>query len=161
MIWLNIKKMEFKLSANELTDSESFQYLLGIGILMSINVGSQFSNKWAEYLDTILSVLIVIWGLKKLHQTNNLMDGKDFYKRLFGISWVIGWQIIVYLILPIAIVQTIIQEIYGYGLIPDNIATQTIQTIIYALITIIYFIMINNSFKRLLPGKTCEVLKTS
>jgi hypothetical protein len=161
MIWLNIKEAERKLSANELTDSESFKYLLGIGILASINGQQHFFNEWLNFFDTILSVLTTIWGLNKLYQTNNLIDGQDFYKRLFVLTWVTGWRICVYLILPIAIIEAIFKEIYGYSLVPDNITAQTIQTIVYALITVIYFIMINSSFKRLLPGKSYEVFKTS
>ncbi len=154
MLWLNLKETERKLSANKLDDTEGFKYLLGIAMLICLGGYAPtqfFLNQKVEGLDFILSFSIMICGLVKLFKTNNLIDGKHFYNRLFAISWVIGWCITVFFIIPIGIIAAIFKQIYGYSMIPKDITSQYIQTTIYNLLTITYFILINNSFKRLNP----------
>jgi len=154
MIWLNLKEAERKLSTNELSDSEGFKYLLGIAMLICIGgyaPAQFFLNQTVEGLDFILSFSITVWGLVKLFKTNNLIDGKHFYNRLFVVSWVIGWRITVYFIMPIVIIGDVFKKVYGYSMIPRDTTSQFIQVAVYNLVTIIYFMLIYNSFKRLNP----------
>ena len=83
MIWLDISNLEDKISKNELSDKDGFNYVLAYFILsaLTMNIGSRNSNEWIDLLNCFLSVLIAIWGLSAAYKANNEIDGKDFFKR--------------------------------------------------------------------------------
>ena len=82
MIWLDISNLEDKISKNELSDKDGFNYVLAYFILsaLTMNIGSRNSN--------------AIWGLSAAYKANNEIDGKDFFKRFFAINWVIGMRML-------------------------------------------------------------------
>lgn len=88
MIWLDIKKLENKISVNELSDKDGFNYVLAYFILSAIIMAtiSNDSNALIKLLTCLIAVVINIWGLNAIYDANNEIDGRDFFKRYFAIS---------------------------------------------------------------------------
>jgi len=89
MIWFNLKELENKISNNELSDQDGFNYLLAFFILSTIGycMASGNSNCWITFLGCVLSVLINIWGLRMIYAANQEIDGKDFFKRFLKLDF--------------------------------------------------------------------------
>ena len=60
MIWLDIKELETKISTNELSEKDSFNYVLAFLIVSCLSVGTSSSteNYWINLLNVILLILI-------------------------------------------------------------------------------------------------------
>ncbi len=158
MIWFDIKELENKISNNELTEREGFNYLLAYSILSVITLifAANKTTGWMMLSECAISVLITIWGLKTIYEVNNEIDGKDFLKRFFAINWVIGMRILVVLI-PLAFVVGIF---YGVFAVANHIDIHepNPQWVIMGLtfktvFTLVCYILIINSFRRLKMNK--------
>ena len=81
MIWLDIRKLEDKISKNKLSDKDGFHYVLAFFILSALSVGisSQSEEPWIRALKCLLLVAINIWGLNAAYKANAEVDGKDFF----------------------------------------------------------------------------------
>src|SRR5659263_14252 len=98
MIWFNIKNLESKISNNELSDKDGFNYLLANAIVtvISISISTVHEHdRWIKLVGMIIAVMITIWGIKAAYNANNDNDGKDFLKRFLAISWVVSMRILV------------------------------------------------------------------
>jgi hypothetical protein len=156
MIWIDIRKLENKISANELSDKDGFNYVLAYFILVAIVLAiiSNDSSALVKLLGSILSVIITIWGLNATYQANNEIDGKDFFKRYFAISWVIGMRlIIVMLVLSIisGLVIVIISTKNGSDYLKTNPVNELVSLIFTSVFSIICYLLIINSFRRIKP----------
>jgi hypothetical protein len=91
MIWLNLKKLERKISNNELTEKDGYNYffatmLLGFLMIFIKAVGSGFNeNKYLE----LAAALFPIIAIPILYKINKRKDEKNFIKRFFAVYWVI------------------------------------------------------------------------
>lgn len=114
---------------------------------------SQVENTWIKLLNCFLMVLITIWGLNKAYKANTEIDGKDFFKRFFAISWVIGMRMlsvimfIAFLLGAILVIISLANDTYpGKNLYKDMTAT-----IFMSLFEVIYYLLIINSIRKLKP----------
>lgn len=149
MIWFNLKKLENRITEENLTDKDAFHYLIGISIIGVIGAYTNGYENFISFIELIVGVIITIWGLYLIFNTNKSGDGKDFFKRYFALSWVIGVRLAVFAfiaLLPLAIIY--------YAINPDDYtATNSIsETFVFLLLgsilQIIYFMLLNNSFRR-------------
>jgi hypothetical protein len=154
MIWFDIKKLEQKISNNELTEKEGFNYLLAYSIItvFALSFASNKTNGWMMFSEFAISVLITIWGLRTTYEVNNEIDGKDFFKRFFAINWVIGMRILVILI-PLAFLFGLF---FGFFAVANNInlhepnpQLSIVSLTFKAMFTLICYLLIINSFRRL------------
>ena len=155
MIWFDISKLEKKISKNELSEKDGLNYVLAFFILEALTMGtdSQVENTWIKLLNCFLMVLITIWGLNKAYKANTEIDGKDFFKRFFAISWVIGMRMlsvimfIAFLLGAILVIISLANDTYpGKNLYKDMTAT-----IFMSLFEVIYYLLIINSIRKLKP----------
>jgi len=95
MIWFDVQELEKRISRNELSDKDYFNYVLANSILLAIIIATfpNFGIGGLQYLSCITVVIITVWGMKTLYKANNTGDGQDFFKRLFAVFWVIGFKL--------------------------------------------------------------------
>jgi hypothetical protein len=153
MIWFDIKQLENKISNNELSDKEGFYYFLAYSIfqLIILSLFTDDSNSW-KLSGLVIAIVITIWGLWATYDVNNEIDGKDYLKRYLAISWVIGMRLIVVSIL-IGILLGILFGMYSVknnvDLRDPNPLFDLAGLIFQALFTLICYLLIINSFRRL------------
>jgi len=156
MIWFNIRKLERKISTNELSDKDAFNYVLAFFILSSLTIGTgaKVENGWIELLNIILLVLITIWGLNGAYRTNSDIDGKDFLKRFFAINWVIGMRLLL-IAIGLAFIFGIIASIFllknNAVVLENNPIKDWFLTIFMSMFEVIYYLLVINSIRRLKP----------
>jgi len=161
MYWLNLKALEEQISKNELTEKDGFHYLLGYSLLTIIS--TSFSGVAALQYNTgfgiaciqfVLLIIITILGLKVVFDTNKEIDGKDFIRRYFAITWVVGFRI------ALAVFGCIFLAILIFGFItvsqghepslnPD--LDDVVSMIFMMFVTVIAYLMTIMSFRRLNP----------
>lgn len=157
MIWFDIKELEDKISNDELSDRDGFNYLMAFFILSAIAVSfaTNNTNGWIKLLHCVVSILINIWGLNATYQANLDYDGKDFLKRFFAINWVIGMRLIVIAFIAsilIGGIAGIVLAVNGgsYHVVPDYIKDFS-ALIISSLFSVIFYLLAINSFRTLKP----------
>lgn len=156
MIWFNIKELEYKISNDDLSDKDGFNYLLAFFILSTIgySIASNNTNGWITFLGCIISVLINIWGLKTIYEANKLVDGKDFFKRFFAFYWVIGFRLFL-LTIPVFIIAGIVFSISslktGLPQMESNPIMDVVTLIFVSLFSVICYLLMINSIQRLRP----------
>jgi hypothetical protein len=155
MIWFDLKELESKISKNELTEKDGFNYLLAYGILSCIAVGSSKTydaNEWFELIETALCIIIAIWGIKATYKANNEYDGNDFLKRFLAISWVIGFRVFLTVLgiaFAVGIVVAILTVADSDLSCCRDTATEFLSVITTTIVSIVYFWLILRSFGRL------------
>lgn len=146
MIWFNIQELEKKLINDELTDKESFDYLLSSSILLTFftYIGTkEHTNDWLHFLELIISLIITIVGTKATYEVNATGGQKDYLKRYLSISFVIGIQLCLYVFLSALLIGIIIATMH------INLINEEIIKLIFVLVFgIVYYILVTNSFKR-------------
>lgn len=161
MYWLNLKALENQISNNELTEKDGFNYLLGYCLLSTIStsfsgVASLQSNTGfgIACIQFVLLIFITILGLKVTYDTNKDIDGKDFIRRFFAITWVIGFRIAL-VVLGFIFLAILIYGIYhiqqGQEPTLNSDLDDFLTMIIMLFITLISYILTIMSFRRLNP----------
>jgi hypothetical protein len=155
MIWLDISNLEDKISKNELSDKDGFNYVLAYFILsvLTMNIGYQNSNEWIDLLNFFSSALITVWGLTAAYKANNEIDGKDFLKRFFAINWVIGMRMLLAVLIlgMVAGIVVGIISIISSDAICEGLSKDLFRAISMSLFEVIYYLLIRNSIRRLKP----------
>jgi hypothetical protein len=156
MIWFNIRKLEDKISKNELSDKDGFNYVLAYFILsvFAMSLGTHDKSVWIKLLHFVLLATITIWGLTAAYKANDEIDGKDFFKRFFAINWVIGMRMLfalVILIFIVGIVMAIISRVSGGNYVDNSPIKDFITLISVSLFEVIYYLLVINSIRRLKP----------
>jgi len=156
MIWFNIKKLEEDISNDNLSEKDGFNYVLAYFILTTISVvgGYNEMSGWIRLLGAAIYVIITIWGLNASYNINLEIDGKDFFKRFFAISWVIVMRVLVaILILSVigGIAMGILSENSSNLSLESNPMGGYIQVIFTSLVSIIVYLLIMKSFRKLKP----------
>jgi hypothetical protein len=153
MIWFNIKELERKIVDNEFTDQEGFKYFLAYSILgLMVTYGSTSENL-ITFIEFLVGLAITIWGSYSIFKANSSGDGQDFFKRYFALSWVIGFRVLIIfitIVLPLAIIYSVIsyQSSDLYNSDSTTLMEDVIFMVIYLLSSLVYYVLLINSFKR-------------
>ena len=97
--------------------------------------------------------LITIWGLNSVYKANNEIDGKDFFKRLFAINWVISMRLLS-ILFTLAFFMGILSVLFATkdgNFVDNKLIKDLIKTAFVSLFGIIYYFMVIGSFRRLKP----------
>lgn len=101
MIWFDIKKLEALLLEGKVSDKLVFNYLfiyLIISMLASY-VGEEEDSNWLLWLQLIINLGVLIWGVRKTFQINEEGDNRDYFKRFISLAFVAGVRMLVYMFL--------------------------------------------------------------
>lgn len=150
MTWFNIKEVERKLINDELTDKESFDYLLYTSVLFTFftYVGvKEHTNDWLHFLEFIITLVITIVGIKATYTINAKGGQKDYLKRYTSLSFVAGIRLFTYTFL-VAIPFGIIMAALNGNIEKNQTNDEIIKLVFVVIFGIVYYIQLTNSFKR-------------
>lgn len=159
MIWFNIRKLEEKISNNELTDKDGFNYLLAFFISISLiftEIGSDNNVFWIKLLDLFLPIIVTIWGLHTAYNANIKIDGKDFFKRFFAINWVITMRMLGFVLIFLLISEIINGSAslsFREGLHDKSQFLDIIGLVFTTIFEVVFYLLIINSFRKIKPKK--------
>lgn len=156
MYWYNLGSLEKDILENKLTDKHVFYYFLASSIISVISANFVSDYETGPYVSTtrgLVLLLITIWGCYTIFKANSSGDGKDFFKRFFALSWVVGFRCFVWLCLILFVYFSIILVIQRNEIelntgISGHFPKGTGNFIMGTLFYIIYFQLLRNSFKR-------------
>jgi uncharacterized membrane protein len=147
MIWLNSKKLEKQITSNELTEKDSFYYLLATVLY---NFAFYFYSKAVSHftiltvINFIVSILGAIIVIPMIYKINREYDDKDFIKRFFAITWIVRIKLTIIMIVYTLIYMTIFKNMQNARKV------QIVVNIIMNLFLIaINYLLTIQSFKRL------------
>jgi hypothetical protein len=155
MIWFNLDVLLQKISKNELTDKDGFNYLLAFALtllVLSFSLNYVLTSTWLRLVEIVLTLLITLWGLRGAYEVNENRDAKDFLKRFLAISWVVNMKILFYNVLLSVILATIFAfyaVITGNAPSMDPFVVEIVETFYLVVLTFIFYRSILVSFKRL------------
>lgn len=163
MIWLDIKKLEQKISNNLFSEKESFLYLLAHSIISCITIasGSQINNKGINTLTSIVVIFITIWGLKAAYKANMDFDGKDFVKRFVAIGWIIAIRLVLIVLgcsFAIGIIAVIVSATTNIQDLGTELSKNLFYVFFVSVFEIIYYLLIINSFRSLKSAAKQEII---
>jgi hypothetical protein len=137
-IW-KIDKLDEELIAGDLSEHETFKYLVAYTILSSLAM-IQYSNP--NQFDTwagILAGLTALLGLFFIYKCNGGRDGKNIVIRYLSIGWVIFVRMFVLLMLPTMIIILTLQEIYMGG-VPEESTSIDLYYLTFLEVTYVFWV---------------------
>ena len=153
MIWYEIKKLERLLINGKLSDKTAFNYLFIHVILFTLAAYLPEGDNpfWFVWAHLIISVVAVIWGVRKTFEINREGDGKDYFKRFISLSFVAAIRTLVVTIIfsLILVIVTFIVEHYIVSAGQFPVWREITELVLYALLNVYYFYVLLNSFRRI------------
>ena len=149
MYFWKIDKLSEELVSNELTEPESFKYLMANSVLYAlVIIQYDIPNKYDTW-GGIVGVFITIVGLWFIYKCNGGKNGKQIMQRYLSVGFVVFIRIFVLFMLPAIITSLIIQEIYLGGIPEETTLSLFIVTVISQVVLILWVAKhINNIAKR-------------
>ncbi len=150
MIWFDIGELELRLKNGDLSDKDSFYYLLANLVLFSIVPyieSNDYTNKWLIALEIAVLIAMTVIGTKRTFDINSAGDNKDYLKRFLSLSFVTGIRLLVLVCIAAIPVGTIV-----YLLDKSIRAIENIDNLFDIAVTVVanlvYYFMLTKSFKR-------------
>lgn len=119
MYFWNIEKLNEQIISDELSESESFKYLMANSIMYALAVIQYDIPNAYDTWGGIAGVFITIIGLWFIYKCNGGSNGKQIMQRYMSVGFVIFIRLFVLFMLPAIIASLIIQEVYLGG-IPEE-----------------------------------------
>ncbi len=106
MIWFDLKKMEKKISKNDISEKESVNYYLAAFIVGSIlatimavaHKSPNEPNGITAAVYYIFNSAVLVVGILYAYRLNSRIDNRDFFLRFFSLSFVLFIRLITYTI---------------------------------------------------------------
>lgn len=154
MILYNIKELEKLIISEKVSDRLAFKYLFTHLILFTLvdYIPVDGDNPWwRTWIHLLISLVALIWGIRKTFEINQKGDNIEYFKRLISLSFVTGIRTIVFglLITLCIVVGTFIADQILTFSIRNSIWMTVIELIAYALWNIVFYYILINSFKRI------------
>lgn len=154
MIWFNIKALEKLLINGKVSDKLIFNYLFAHLILITL-AGylpvNDHDPKWAVLVHILISLVAIIWGVRKTFEINREGDGRDYFKRFISLSFVAGIRSIVFIFFILFFIA--IGDLIAEKMIPSSAQYSFWQEVSelfgYLLFNVVYFYILITSFKRI------------
>jgi hypothetical protein len=145
MIWLNSRKIETRITNNQLSDKEGFFYLYATLIYFFVFklINGAIHDSCYFIIAYSSASFFVLIGLPLIYKLNKSVDDKDFIKRFFAITWIIKIKLTL---------VNLVFALISMGLFPVHDKSETrkyLVNIYYSIMILIYFILTYRSFKRL------------
>jgi hypothetical protein len=146
MIWFQTKEFEKKISNNQFSEKDGYNYLLATSIYGFVFAYYATIGQ-SSYLTAFICVshiLITLVGFPALYKINKKLDNKDFIQRYLAITWIIRMKILVLMIFS----TLILLNIFGSGWLGPSVE-KLIIILISISFSLIYYGLAIRSFKRL------------
>lgn len=102
MYFWNIKKVREELATGEMSERNVFKYFIAHALLFSVvSIPYYYETTNIDIILGIVLVFITIGGLFYVRECNGGYEGKDFFTRLFSISWIVTIKLFVLALLVI------------------------------------------------------------
>lgn len=157
MIWFNIKELEKLIKDGKLSDKLVFNYLLTY-LIFSVVAGypSNFDNPlWMEWVHLIISLIAVIWGVRKTFEINQEGNNQDYFKRFISLSFVTGIRVVVFALLVLFLFNLLTEILDATG-VPFSLSSfqeEILKLAGFLLVIGFYYYMLLASFKRINSGE--------
>lgn len=113
MYFWNIDKLKADLRERQLTERETFKYLMATQLLYGLAMIPYIKyNIWDIY-SAIVALLVTFIGVYYIYKCNNGAAGSNLLQRYLALSWVVGIRYSVLLMLPVSIVFYVAVETYS------------------------------------------------
>lgn len=147
MIWFKIKDLEKKISTNQFSDKEGFDYLFATTIYGFIYMfyTSMSGYSYLSWVNLILAILITIIGLPMSYKINCKIDSKDFIKRFIAITWVVRMKLLIYTLIFMFLFINL------FDLKTQSLGKDITLCGFSIAINIFFYVLTIKSFKRLKP----------
>lgn len=159
MNWFNLEDLEKRLKNNEVSERESFNYLLVIFLLFflsSYGDDLDYNNSFFAFSDFILSISIAITGIWLTFKTNQSNDNQDYIIRFLSLYFVIGIRITVLLLILIPFFLLLNKTL---GPLPENgVAEDAFFLSFITFFNILYYYLLVKSFQRLAQNSVSHSL---
>lgn len=156
MVLYNIKELEKLLLEGKVSDRLAFNYLFIHLILFTLTayipqVGNDAA--WSTWVHLLISLVAIIWGVRRTFEINRNGDNKDYFKRFISLSFVAGIRTIVIglIISLVLVVGTLIAEQFMASSAQFSLFKEVSELVAYALLNLVFFYILINSFKRINP----------
>ena len=154
LIWFDIIELERRLKNSEISDKDVFIYLLIYVIIFVLYSRFGDNNSWLFLNNSlfitiymIMTIAIMIIGVKMTFNINSAGDNKDYFKRFLSLSFVTALRLNVFLLIPAVSILIFFNFLdYGPGFGKNAMGISIIALNVIA--DILYFLMLTNSFKR-------------
>ena len=151
MILFNLKKLENLLIEEKVSDKLVFNYLLAYLIITNIAAFFTSDNPaWLEGTQFTVSLIALIWGMRKTFEINREGDNRDYFKRLIPISFVAGIRVIVFVFIILFIYNLVIEILQATD-VTSGVRDFHENLLIlggFLVSTIYYYYLLLSSFKR-------------
>lgn len=153
MIWYNIKELEDLLINGKLSDKAAFNYLFIHLILITLAgyIPGGEEPFWSVWVHLLISLVAVIWGVRKTFEINREGDGEDYFKRFISLSFVAAIKTLV-VGLVFSLILVIVNFIAEYFIIPPSqfpVWKEITELVLYALLNVYYYYILITSFQRI------------
>ena len=149
MNWINLSDAENKLKENSFEDREALKYLIAFIILYTLIGFGVIKGNILGFISVVLQITITVWGILKVFKTNELGDGKDFFKRYIVISWIVSFRLLL-IALFIIIPMTILFKVFEDNLMLGSFSIEDILNLIFgSIFSIIYYSFFVKSIARI------------
>lgn len=147
MIWFKIEKLEKKITTNQFSDKEGFNYLFATTIYGFINVfyTSISGYSYFSWINLIFAILITIIGLPMTYKINCSIDSKDFIKRFIAITWIVRMRLLIYTLIFLFLFINL------FDLKTHSLAKDLTLCGFSFSINIFFYVLTIKSFRRLKP----------
>jgi hypothetical protein len=113
MYFWKIDKLKADLRERQLTESETFKYLIATQVLYGLAMIPYITyNIWDVY-SAIVTLFVTLVGVYYVYKCNNGTTGSNFLQRYLALSWVVGIRSAILFIIPAAVVFYAVFEIYS------------------------------------------------
>ncbi len=152
MILYNIKELEKLLINGKLSDKLAFKYLFIHLILFTlagyIPIDSD-NPAWSIWVHLLISLVAIIWGVRKTFEINQEGDNRDYFKRFISLSFVAGIRTFV-IGLIISFLLVIGNKVAEHMISSSGqyLWIEVSELVGYTLLNIVFFYILIKSFKR-------------
>ena len=147
MVWFNLRKLEFQISNNLLSENDGYKYFLAPSILVGIMelINKNMGMNALLLTHAVIAMAFTILNIVVLYQINSAIDDKDFIKRYISVMWMVKLRTLVWYVVLVGIYM-IYFSLNGY-----NQLAYVSQISITVFLCVYTLLVSLQSFRRLKP----------
>jgi len=147
MIWFTINDLEQKISSNQLSEKDGFNYLLASTIYGFIYMlyATMSTFTYLTLIDTGIAIVITLIYFPIIYKINASIDNKDFIKRFIAIGWIVRMKLLIYTLIFMFLF------FHFFDSSSPSLTQNVILSVFSITMNLLFYMLIINSFKRLKP----------